>query len=107
MWLAVSNGFAGECEGVLRCYIGRTDATDAEYLRAYPEGRHVDDVIRRLQERAVWWTSRMTPVYGFNASLCGELSPMIENLKFAVATATHPDRNATIAGLDEVARRCR
>jgi hypothetical protein len=107
MWLAVSNGFAGECEGLLRCYIGRTDATDGDYLRAYPEGRHVDDVIRRLQERAAWWTSRMTAVYGFDTSQCGELAPMIENLKFAVGTATHPDRNATIAGLDEVARRCR
>ncbi|HET9370275.1 MAG TPA: SH3 domain-containing protein [Vicinamibacterales bacterium] len=108
MWLAVTNGFAGECEGILRCYIGRTDATEGDYLRAYPEGRHVDAVIRRLQDRANWWLSRMTPVYGFEAALqCGELSPMIENLKFAVATASHPDRNGTIARLDEVARRCR
>jgi hypothetical protein len=46
-WVAVEHGLGGECEGYLPCYVELTNQLEAEYLRRHPNGRHVDEAVRR------------------------------------------------------------
>lgn len=107
LWLLVSNGFAGECEGQLACYIGRTDAAEGLYLRLYPEGRHVEVAMRRILERAAWWKSRVETRFGFDpAAECKDITPVLGTLRFGLESARHPDRAKAVALVDEIRWRC-
>lgn len=107
LWMLVENGFPGECEGTLACYVARTDAAEGEYLRWYPEGRHVDAAMRRVMERAAWWKTRVDSRLGFDPETeCRDVSPLLATLRFGVGTATHPDRAKAIALIDDVRWRC-
>jgi hypothetical protein len=107
LWLLVENGFPGACEGTLTCYIARTDAAEGDYLRWYPEGRHVDAAMRRVMERAAWWKTRVESGLGFDAATeCRDIAPLLGAIRFGVETATHPDRQKAVALIDAVRWRC-
>ncbi|MEZ5315978.1 MAG: SH3 domain-containing protein [Vicinamibacterales bacterium] len=107
LWLAVANGYPGECEGLLSCYIARADGAEGEYVRWYPEGRHLDEAMRRLLEQAAWWKLRVEQRYGFEPTLeCREITPLLATLRFGVETASHPDRQKMVALIDDVRWRC-
>src|SRR5581483_11904002 len=42
-WFFVQNGFSGECEGDVPCYVASQNELNGEYLRLHPRGRHADE----------------------------------------------------------------
>jgi hypothetical protein len=108
LWTLAESGFPGECEGSLTCYVARTDAAEGEYLRWYPEGRHVREAVRRITENAGWWESRIRTGLGFDASThCREIAPLFGTLRFALESAADAGRDEAIRRLDAARAPCR
>jgi len=47
-WFAVTNPWAGECEGYLPCYLDIIDRTSGRYLKLHPEGEHAEAALGNI-----------------------------------------------------------
>jgi hypothetical protein len=110
-WLAVENGLPGECEGYVPCYAHGMNTLDGEYLRRYPRGAHVPEIIERVKgtlEQSVRLMSAPDGKQFLNpATDCGDLKEPLIALRAAVAgSPANPDRDQALTLADKVLRMC-
>jgi hypothetical protein len=85
-WMAVTNGFGGECEGEVPCYVRRANLLEGEYLRQYPDGSYVGTALTNLIRRAGFLVSLSEDSRSFNPSTdCESLEDPLASLRAAVA----------------------
>ncbi len=110
-WLAVQNGLPGECEGYVPCYAHGMNMLDGEYLRRYPRGQHVAEVVDRVKgtlEQAIRLTSEPDGQQFLNpATDCGDLKEPLVALRAAVAgSPAAAERDQTLALADRILKMC-
>jgi hypothetical protein len=106
-WSAVGAGLGGECEGYLPCYVERTSLLQGEYLRRHSNGRHVDDAVSDVGRTAASWLPLLSRPDAFSPEKdCGEMSKWLTPLRASVASTRASERDAVLARLDEIGKRC-
>jgi hypothetical protein len=111
-WLFVRNGWYGECEGDVPCYVAMQNELNGEYLRLHPRGRHTDeanaDIALALND-AMDNLRRFPDVLGeFDpGTRCGELSTATDSLVAAITASSSRRQAVALAALDRFAQLCR
>jgi hypothetical protein len=110
-WLAVQNGLPGECEGYVPCYAYGMNTLDGEYLRRYPAGRHVPEIVERVKgtlEQSVRLMAEPDGRQFLNpATDCGDLKEPLIALRGAVAgSSASADRDHALVLADGILRMC-
>jgi hypothetical protein len=110
-WLAVQNGLPGECEGYVPCDAHGMNTLDGEYLRRYPAGRHVPEIVERVKgtlEQSVRLMAEPDGRQFLNpATDCGDLKEPLIALRRAVAgSSASADRDRTLVLADGILRIC-
>ena len=110
-WLAVQNGLPGECEGYVPCYAHGMNMLDGEYLRRYPRGQHVAEIVDRVKgtlEQAIRLTSEPDGRQFLNpATDCGDLKEPLVALRAAVeGSPAAAERDQTLALADRILKMC-
>jgi hypothetical protein len=109
-WLSVTNGFGGECEGYLPCYLHGRNLLQGEYLRKHPAGAHAADAVSAIGEtaRALSVVPKAGSAYRFEPTTdCAPLAASLDALASAVDRAgATPDRVPTLEALAALRTRC-
>ena len=109
-WLRVENGWPGECEGYVPCYIGWQNGLNGEYLRLHPRGRHADaanqDMARTLNNIMDHLAPMLDALFHADTQ-CGELRVGLDPLVAAIRASRSPDKARALAAADRYARLCR
>jgi hypothetical protein len=110
-WLAVENGYPGECEGYIPCYGNILNWLDGEYLRRHPRGAHVSDAVGQVHSRLAEALKRLstdpdTRRYLDPATDCGDLKAGLVPLRAAVLASNGTRRNETVGVIDVLLARC-
>lgn len=104
-WFAVTNGLPGECEGFVPCYLSRMNDLQGMYLRIHSAGRHADEAVGRIAERAAAMTQK--PYFFDPAKDCAELIAATVPLGSAVAATRADARVQALAALDRLRAPCK
>jgi len=110
-WLAVQNGLPGECEGYVPCDAQGMNTLDAEYLRRYPRGVHVAEIIGRVKVTLAQSVRLMAEPDGRRflnpATDCGDLKPPLLALRAAVGgSLACAQRDETLTLADGILHVC-
>jgi hypothetical protein len=110
-WLAVQNGLPGECEGYVPCDAHGMNSLDGEYLRRYPRGIHVGEIVERVKgtlEQAVRLMAEPDGQRFLNpATDCGDLKAPLIALRAAVAgSPATAERDRTLALANKILGMC-
>ena len=108
-WFAVTSGLPGECEGFLPCYIAARDRQYGEYLRRHPVGNHTTEAVDVVKQTAELLAAPAKPRQAFSFDPnrdCRDLTKSIDSLAAAVKVAGVQDRDATLASLAVLRKRC-
>ena len=109
-WVMVENGWPGECEGYVPCYIGWQNGLNGEYLRRHPRGRHADaansDIARTL-DRIMNDLAKMLDALFDPHTDCAELRANLAPLVAAIRSSRSPAKARALAAADRFARLCR
>jgi hypothetical protein len=111
-WLAVENGYPGECEGYIPCYANIMNWLDGEYLRRHPRGAHASDAVAQVHSSLVEASKRLSidasPLrYLDPATDCGDLKSGLVPLRAAVVASNAAQRKEAVGVIDELLARCR
>jgi hypothetical protein len=109
-WLRVENGWPGECEGYVPCYIGWQNGLNGEYLRLHPRGRHADAANRDITRTLDSIMDHLAPMLDalfHSATECGELNANLDPLVAAIRASRSPAKAPALAATDRFARLCR
>jgi SH3 domain-containing protein len=104
-WFAVTNGLPGECEGFVACYLRRMNELQGTYLRLHSAGRHVDEAVGQIAERAAAMTQK--PYFFDPARDCAELVAASVPLGSAVAATRADARTQALGALDRLRAPCK
>jgi hypothetical protein len=110
-WLAVQNGLPGECEGYVPCDAQGMNTLDGEYLRRYPAGVHVPEIVQRVKgtlEQSLRLIAEPDGRQFLNpATDCGDLREPLIALRGAVArSSASPDRDHALVLADRILQMC-
>lgn len=108
-WFAVSNGLAGECEGWVPCYMASKNVLEGEYLRRLPRGRRAEEavaVIRDMTDMVVKPDPSNAPFTFDPKADCADLTKLIDALSAAITATRAPSRDAALASLATLRKRC-
>lgn len=109
-WLAVMNGYPGECEGYVPCYANILNRLDGEYLRRHPGGRHASEavaLVRSSLEEALKLFSQPSATEFLNpATDCGDLKAGLEPLRQAVFSSSAEGRTEAVGVIDRLLSYC-
>lgn len=111
-WLAVENGYPGECEGYIPCYANVMNWLDGEYLRRHPRGPHASDAVAQVHsslEESLKRLSTDPAALRFldPATDCGDLKSGLAPLRAAVLASNAARRRETVGVIEELLARCR
>lgn len=111
-WLAVENGYPGECEGYIPCYANIMNWLDGEYLRRHPRGAHASDAVAQVHSSLAEALKRLStdasPLrYLDPATDCGDLKSGLVPLRAAVLASNAPQRKETVGVVDDLLAKCR
>lgn len=111
-WLAVENGYPGECEGYIPCYANIMNWLDGEYLRRHPRGAHASDAVAQVHSSLAEALKRLStdasPLrYLDPATDCGDLKSGLVPLRAAVLASNAAQRNEAVGVIDALLARCR
>jgi hypothetical protein len=111
-WLAVENGYPGECEGYIPCYANIMNWLDGEYLRRHPRGAHASDAVAQVYSSLAEALKRLStdasPLrYLDPATDCGDLKSGLVPLRAAVVASNATQRKEAVGVIDELLVRCR
>jgi len=111
-WFYVQNGWPGECEGDVPCYVGWVNNFRGFYLRTYPHGRRSEDASVEIAETL---NDVMDNLQGFPLVLaefdpktrCGELHLVMDPLTAAVTASASVHKADALGAIDRFAKLCR
>jgi hypothetical protein len=110
-WLAVENGYPGECEGYIPCYANIMNWLDGEYLRRHPRGPHASEAVAQVHSSLADALKRLStdpPAsrYLDPATDCGDLKAGLVPLRAAILGSNAARRKETVGVIDELLARC-
>lgn len=109
-WLMVENGWAGECEGNVPCYIRWQNHLNGEYLRRHPRGRHTDEANDDIARRLNGIMNHLAPMLDalfYPEVECGELHADLDPFVAAIRASRSQAKARALAATDRYARLCR
>jgi hypothetical protein len=109
-WLAIENGYPGECEGYVPCYANIMNWLAGEYLRRHPRGGHASEAVAQVHislAQAVKLLAGKSPESYLNpATDCGDLKAGLVPLRAAILASNAARRSETVGVIDELLARC-
>lgn len=110
-WLAIENGYPGECEGYVPCYANIMNWLDGEYLRRHPRGAHASEIVGRVREALARSLESLSGPYAASAldpsNDCGDLKAGLVPLRGAMLASNAKSRGEAVALADKLLARCR
>jgi hypothetical protein len=111
-WFYVTNGWPGECEGNVPCYVRWQNELNGWYLASYPPGRHADESNAAI---ALSLNGVMDNLLKFPRVLaefdpktgCDELHMSLDPLAAAVQATTTARKTDALAAIERYANLCR
>jgi hypothetical protein len=106
-WMLHQSGLRGPCVGFAPCYVEWLAALDAEYLRHHGDGAHASAILKRVVTVARQAAATTAANAWFVVERdCPQLLAITLALRAAIEGASGSERDAALAALPELRRRC-
>lgn len=103
-WYAADANLGGECEGDISCGLGRESMTYGEYLKRFPQGKHVSDALKQLNDTFDYILNEALKYDPDYFKIAGDSGGVLKELR-AIVGVTSPKaagRDKALASLDKI-----